>query len=482
MIKSPERVTKLFTNLPDMASELLDVAKLFIRGGSFESCESYAEADICHVFNEQCGIIVNTCKTGDIEYGNDYILPFGCDAILRKRLIKRYAKLSVYFCLSKKFNLHMPWGALTGIRPTKLAWELIAAGENFKKVFKDTFDVSDKKIALTEAILSVQKDFRVSDEKLVDVYVGIPFCATRCSYCSFTGGEIKKMEKYVQPYFESIKKEISAAKDMIRANGQIIRNVYFGGGTPTALPLRYLDVLIGLFDDVDKREFTIEAGRPDTISCDTFKVFNAHGVNRISINPQTFSQRILDLVGRKHTTQDIFDRYLMARKFDFIINMDFIAGLPTQNITEFKADIDTACELMPDNITVHTLALKKGTIIKEQAQQVVADGSVATMVDYAYDTLSQIGYQPYYLYRQKYMADNVENIGYCKNQKPSLYNIDIMEETTSIVACGSNSISKRVFIDENRIERVAAPKDIPTYMANIDATIEKKNKLFSRID
>ena len=158
--------------------------------------------------------------------------------------------------------------------------------------------------------------------------------------------------------------------------------------------------------------------------------------------------------------------------------MDFIAGLPTQTVEEFKQDIDTVCGLKPDNVTVHTLALKKGTEIKEQANQVAYDGSVSDMVDYAYSTLSEIDYQPYYMYRQKYMADNVENIGYCQPCKPSLYNIDIMEETTSILACGSNSISKRIFYDENRIERLAAQKDLPTYIGGIDETIEKKKKLF----
>lgn len=478
MIDASGRVTKLFTNVNNLSSELIDVAKLFIREGTFEFCGDVSDADICHIFNQENDVIKNVCTFCDVEYGNSFTLPSECDGIEKKRLIKRYAKLCVYFCLVKKFNLHMPWGALTGIRPTKLAWELTKQGEDFKKVFKNTFDVSDKKIALVESILTVQKDFRTYADDLVDIYVGIPFCASRCSYCSFTGGEITKMQKYVVPYYETLRKEITETLNIVRDNGLTVKNVYFGGGTPTALPLEYLEGLIELFDNVSKREFTIEAGRPDTISAETFKVFDAHGVNRISINPQTFSQRILDLVGRKHSVQDIFDTYYLARKHSFVINMDFIAGLPTQTVEEFKQDIDTVCGLKPDNVTVHTLALKKGTAIKEQANQVAYDGSVSDMVDYAYSTLSEIDYQPYYMYRQKYMADNVENIGYCQPGKPSLYNIDIMEETTGILACGSNSISKRIFSDENRIERLAAQKDLPTYIGGIDETIEKKKKLF----
>ena len=234
MIDASGRVTKLFTNVNNLSSELIDVAKLFIREGTFEFCDDVSDADICHIFNQENDVIKNVCTFCDVEYVNSFTLPSECDGIEKKRLIKRYAKLCVYFCLVKKFNLHMPWGALTGIRPTKLAWELTKQGEDFKKVFKNTFDVSDKKIALAESILTVQKDFRTYADDLVDIYVGIPFCASRCSYCSFTGGEITKMQKYVVPYYETLRKEITETLNIVRDNGLTVKNVYFGGGTPTA--------------------------------------------------------------------------------------------------------------------------------------------------------------------------------------------------------------------------------------------------------
>lgn len=471
-------LTKLYTDLPSIASELIDVVKLFIREGQFEYCEIPEKSDFVHKFIQQGNEITNYCFFCGEDYSNVFTLPENCTDIELKRFVKRYAKLSVYFCCVKKFGIHMPWGALTGIRPTKLAWEIMQAGRDFKDEFKNLFDVSDKKIALVEQILNLQKDYRYSNNSKIDIYVGIPFCSSRCSYCSFTGGEISKMQKYVLPYFETLQKEIKATLRIAQEGGFRVKNVYFGGGTPTALPLEYLEKLIALFDEVDKVEFTIEAGRPDTISQDTFNVFANHNVNRISINPQTFSQRILDLIGRNHSVEDIFLKYEWAKKYNFCINMDFIAGLPTQTEEEFAKDMTTVVNLKPDNVTVHTLALKKGTPIKETVIEVESDGKVSNMVDLAYETLTNARYYPYYMYRQKYMADNVENIGYCKKGKPSLYNIDIMEETTNILACGSNSISKKIFFEQNRIERVASQKDLPTYIQTIEETIAKKEKLF----
>lgn len=471
-------LTKIYTDLPSLASELIDVVKLFIREGQFEYCEYSEQSDVVHKFFRQGNTIRNQCFFCGEEYLNIFELPKNCSEIELKRFVKRYAKLSVYFCCVKKFGINMPWGALTGIRPTKLAWEIMQSGQNFKDEFKYTFDVSDKKIALTEQILDLQKDYRQSQNNETDIYVGIPFCASRCSYCSFTGGEISKMQKYVLPYFETLKREIKATLNIVQKGGFLVKNIYFGGGTPTSLPLEYLEKLIALFDDVNRIEFTVEAGRPDTITQETFEIFSRHNVNRVSINPQTFSQRILDLIGRKHSVEDIFLKYGWAKKYDFCINMDFIAGLPTQTEEEFAKDISTVIDLSPDNVTVHTLALKKGTPIKETALGVEADGKVSNMVDFAYEVLINSGYYPYYMYRQKYMADNLENIGYCKKGKPSLYNIDIMEETTNILACGSNSISKKIFSEQNRIERVASQKDLPTYINAIDEIISKKEKLF----
>ena len=478
MIKKSSEVIRLYTNLPSISSELIDVLKLFVRSGSFEAVNDTSMAEIVHNFYQKDNHCVNVIAFNGTNYQNEFDLPSLCDDIEYKRLLKRYAKLCMYDICVKVLAVHMPWGALTGIRPTKLAWELLQNGEDFKSVFSNLFDVSAKKIALVDQILDLQKKHRDTSDKDVDIYVGIPFCASRCSYCSFTGGEISKMQGFVVPYVNALSKEIKATLQLAKQGNYKIKNVYFGGGTPTALPLSDLENLIALFDDIEVKEFTVEAGRPDTINKDTFKVFKSHGVDRVSINPQTFSQRVLDLVGRKHTIEEVFERYEWAKACDLIVNMDFIAGLPTQSFEDFSNDVSTVLKLSPDNVTIHTLALKKGTLVKESTTSVLADGGVEKMVDFSYSKLTKFGYLPYYMYRQKYMADNLENIGYCKTGKECVYNIDMMEETTNILACGSNSISKRIFAKENRLERVAAQKDLPTYINAVDEIIEKKKELF----
>lgn len=478
MIETIGKVTRIYTDVSSISSELIDVLKLFIRNGEFLECTDKTIADIVHEFHQNNNYYVNHIYFAGMELENKFILPNNCSEIEFKRLLKRYAKLAVYQICVKIFGLHMPWGALTGIRPTKLAWEYCQNGDDYKKIFSDFFDVSREKIDLVDKILTLQKPYRNTLPKEVDIYVGIPFCLTRCSYCSFTGGEITKMQQYVKPYYDTLSKEIKATLDIVKRGNYKIKNIYFGGGTPTALPLEYLEGIISLFDNLEKNEFTIEAGRPDTIMQRTFEVFKHHGVNRISINPQTFSQKILDNIGRRHTVEEVFEKYGQAKSMGFLINMDFIAGLPYQTFEDFRFDISTVIGLAPDNVTIHTLALKKGTFLKENTKEVSADGGVKLMVDHAYSQLISAGYAPYYMYRQKYMADNLENIGYCKSGKECVYNIDMMEETTNILACGSNSISKRIFFDENRLERVGSQKDLLTYINGIDETIAKKEELF----
>lgn len=470
---------RLYTNLPFLASELIDVAKLFMHGELFEYTSNITQANIIHILTcENDAIIKNQCQYKNKTYCNTFTLSKQWDKLELKRFIKRYAKLAAYHCLKQVFDKQMPWGALTGIRPTKLAYEFLAENLDFKEMFKNVFDVSDKKITVVERILKAQQGFRYFDDKVVNFYVGIPFCTSRCSYCSFTAGEIKKLNNFIQPYLTALNMEIKETLNLIEESGKKVKNIYFGGGTPTSIPLSELDRLLAHFDNIKADEFTVEAGRPDTITEQTLQVLKSHAVNRISINPQSFNQRVLDIVGRKHTVKDIVDKLVLAKRYDFIVNMDFIAGLPTETFAEFKNSIDKAISLIPDNITVHTLALKKGSELKQSNVPAAYDGAVSDMVDYSYQMLTTRGYEPYYLYRQKYMTDNLENIGYAKSGTLSKYNIDIMEETTSILACGSNAITKRVFSTGNRIERAAAPKDLSTYINKIDDLIKNKKQLF----
>lgn len=403
----------------------------------------------------------------------------GVDELQQIRLRKRFAKMCMYDLLVKVTGKHMPWGCLTGIRPTKLARKLIAEGLDWQSTFTNDFDVSADKIKLATDILRLQDSVGTLEDNAVDLYVGVPFCVSRCSYCSFTSGELARMTKYVEPYVATLKRDIRQTVDFAKSHGIRIANVYFGGGTPTSLTAKQLDEVLSEIDFVPN-EYTVEAGRPDTIDSDKLQVFADHGVGRVSINPQTFNQSVLDAVGRKHTVQDIYDKYELAQKYGFAVNMDLIAGLPTETYQMFCHSVDCAVQLAADNITVHTLALKHGSILKTQGYDGGSASDVGKMVDYSHDKLYKAGYLPYYMYRQKYMQENLENVGFCKNGKPCVYNIDIMEETASILACGTNGISKRLFRADERIERAANPKDVITYIDRLDDFWAKKFALFEQ--
>lgn len=392
------------------------------------------------------------------------------------RLRKRYAKLCIYELLVKVTGKQMPWGSLTGIRPTKLARQLQGEGLDWKQTFTELLGVSDKKTQLVADILAVQGSLTDYKAGAADLYIGVPFCVSRCSYCSFTSGEIARLRQYVEPYVEALIDDVTCTLDFARSNNIKLQNVYVGGGTPTSLSATQLDRVLSAIDFAPV-EFTVEAGRPDTIDEDKLRVFAEHGVHRVSINPQTFNQSVLDVIGRKHTVQDIFDKYELAKRLGFEVNMDLIAGLPSETYEMFCYSVDKAIELQPENITVHTLALKRGSSLVEQ-HYVADEHGVAQMVDYSHSALCGAGYVPYYMYRQKYMQDNLENVGFCKPGKPCLYNIGIMEESSDILACGTNAISKRINPALNRIERAANAKDVITYIQRNHDYIEKRFRLF----
>lgn len=479
MIEENEKRITLYTDISSFAAELIDVAKLFFPNTLIIQVFENTTADIVHQFTENNGNFTNISTYKGVKESNNIVLQPNFTLLEKKRYMKRYAKLSLYRCLKKHFNVDLPWGALTGIRPTKLAYE-ITNNENadFKEVFRDLFDVNQDKIILVDDILKQQESYKTFDDKDVDIYVGIPFCVSRCSYCSFTSGEIDRLRKYVSPYVSKLEYEIDKTMQIVKDNSLIVKNVYFGGGTPTSLSAIELDKILNHFD-FSIQEFTVEAGRPDTITKEKLDVLSNHGVDRISINPQTFNQNTLDIVGRKHSVQDIFDKYKLARKYGFLINMDLIAGLPNEDFDMFMYSVNQAIDLNPDNITVHTLALKNGSKLKEQNCVITHEDMVTKMVDSSHSLLYRHDYLPYYMYRQKYVSANLENVGFCHKNALCQYNVDIMEETTSILACGCNAISKRVFNSENRLERQANPKDIITYLDRLDEFISRKEKLFS---
>ncbi len=466
---------KLFTNF-EYTVELTDVVKLF--ANEVELCDNLGAADVSvvesritdgYIYKAQCDLQTDIRQFDFTESTDDLQIV---------RLRKRYAKVALYNVLSAVIGKVMPWGSLTGIRPTKLARQLVKEGGDWQKIFAEPLGVSDSKIKLVSDILTVQGNICNVNSDSADLYVGIPFCVTRCSYCSFTSGELERLKKYVEPYVDALCQDIQATIKFAKTRGIALRNVYFGGGTPTSLTSEQLDKIMSSIDFTPK-EYTVEAGRPDTVTAEKLSVFKKHGVDRISINPQTFNQRVLDVIGRRHTVDDIYCKYGLAKEFGFTINMDFIAGLPTETYDMFCASIDKAIEISPDNVTVHTLALKRGSILKEQSYT-SSEQDVSAMVEYAHKRLYENGYVPYYMYRQKYMADNLENVGFCKPNKQCLYNIGIMEETTNILACGTNAISKRIFSADDRIERSANAKDVITYIERNKDYLSRKFELFSR--
>ena len=462
----------LYTNFP-YQTEIHDVVKLFFNG--VELCDDL-HADIAVVEQQQDGIYLYTASCGDISVSESADVN-GVSDLQAVRLRKRYAKLATYNLLVKYTGRTMPWGSLTGIRPTKLADQLMREGLNWQRAFTDRLGVSQSKTKLVADVLATQGELHRHKEGCADLYVGIPFCITRCSYCSFTSGELERLKKYVEPYVDALCKDIDLTLDFAEKHNIRIDNVYFGGGTPTSLSAEQLDKIMSHVT-VKPIEYTVEAGRPDTIDKAKLDVLAKHGVHRISINPQSFNQQVLDAIGRKHTVAEIYEKYALAKEYGFVINMDLIAGLPSESYEMFCNSIDSAIALAPDNITVHTLALKHGSALKEQ--NYANESDVSKMVEYSHDRLIKTGYMPYYMYRQKFMADNLENVGFCKEGKPCLYNIGIMEEISNVLACGTNAISKRIFSAENRIERSANAKDVISYIERNDGYLDKKFQLFSR--
>lgn len=430
---------------------------------------------IKHLFKESENKLINTfiINGQSYAYGN-LVKPFA-DEIERKRLVKRYAKLSLYKALERAFGKSLPWGALTGIRPTKLAYSQIEETGEFEEFFTDTMKVSKEKTALVKRIIETQKGIYDKNIDGTDFFVFVPFCPSKCRYCSFVSADVRHMQKYVNDYVKTLIREIRESRSLIKN----LRSIYVGGGTPVCLDNENLESILKQLALINNGvEFTVEAGRPDVITEDNLKLLKDYGVTRICVNPQTFNDKTLKLIGRNHTAKDIFEKYELAKKY-FDVNMDLIAGLEGETFEDFKNSLENCIKLDAENITVHTLCVKKGSALAETTTYVKAD-EIEKMVDFAHCELSANGYNPYYLYRQKYMAGNLENTGYAKPNKACVYNVDVMEEITDNVACGANAISKAIFNGAERIERYANPKDVLTYLNKIDTIIEKKKSLFQK--
>lgn len=407
----------------------------------------------------------------------------GMEAGRRKNEFKKF----LYRSLSDYTGKELPWGNLTGIRPTKLAMAQLDEGltdeEIVSKLMEEHY-VSNEKALLSIDIAKREKEILkdIHYESGYSLYIGIPFCPTTCLYCSFTSYPLCVWEKRMDDYINALFKEMDAAAELMK--GKTLDTVYIGGGTPTTLTADHLDKLLtkieAVFDFTYVKEFTVEGGRADSITREKLEALRKHKVTRISINPQTMHDKTLSLIGRRHTVAQVEEAFHMARELGFDnINMDIILGLPEETDEDVQYTIDKICELNPDNLTVHSLAIKRASKLNRFITEngyVVSNNTDKTM-KIAEDGAKRLDMKPYYLYRQKNMTGNFENVGYAKEGKNGIYNILIMEEKQSIVALGAGSISKAVYPD-GRIERCDNVKDVALYIEKIGEMIERKRKLF----
>ena len=355
-----------------------------------------------------------------------------------------------------------PWGALTGVRPVKLPTRAMLAGATEAQACRELereYHVSPRRarLAVECARASLAED-RQMEEGQVSLYIGIPFCPTRCAYCSFVSQSVERSFALVPPYVDALCAEITAGGEMVRRAGLRVRTFYMGGGTPTTLTAEQMDRVLTAFetsfDRIACTEITVEAGRPDTITAEKLAVLKSHGVTRVSVNPQTFEEPVLRAIGRCHTAADIDAAMDLVARCGFPhVNMDLIAGLPEDTAEGFRRSLDRCLTYGPDDITVHTLALKKGSRILTEGLRIPAAEAVAEMLDYADPALREAGYRPYYLYRQKYMSGSFENIGWCRPGGECWYNVDIMSELCSILSFGAAGSTKMVVPGTNQIQR-----------------------------
>ena len=394
-------------------------------------------------------------------------------------------KLASYHILSEYTGKRLPWGDLTGVRPTKIAMKQLLDGNDYEvavKHYMNIYDVSQRKAELATKVagreLILTKGFDLDRDYCL--YVGIPFCPSRCLYCSFTSYPIEAYRDKASVYIERLKEEISTVKNML-GDGRRLVSVYIGGGAPTSISHELMDELLlhieNTFDLSHLKEYTVEAGRPDSISEEKLVVLKKHGVTRISINPQTMNDKTLKLIGRAHTSAQAEEAFFLARKCGFDnINMDIIAGLPNENLDSMEYTLGRIKKLAPESITVHSLAIKRAARLNEQMSE-FGDSihhDTDRMLDAVSEAACEAGMEPYYLYRQKNIGGNLENVGYAKEGCECLYNILIMEELTDIISVGAGASTKLTFHKENRVERVENCKSVDDYMERLEEMLERK--------
>lgn len=474
------------TDAPEFISDIGDMLRLFL--GDVQIVEAGEGADYVHQIRCEEGRVADCWRHGGRVRELSGPAPRGSEVEIR-RVRKRQVKMALYELLREETGMRPPWGALTGIRPTRLLYEALDAGLDMDAARRQVmrqFDVSADRARLLCEIADMQRGLRVPERGGYDLYIGIPFCKSRCSYCSFSSGEIGRNHKLVAPYTEALIREIQGAARLMASAGLRVRAAYMGGGTPTSIPCGDLERILAAAREGfgGAVEWTVEAGRPDTIDREKLEMLRRMEITRISVNPQTFCDATLARIGRSHSGADTVAAYELARELGFDdINMDLIAALPGETPEIFAASLEQVISLAPESVTVHALSIKRSSRLHEQmhvsgaGHTQVSVAGAGEMIAHARERLTACGWRPYYLYRQKYMAGNLENVGYARPGRACLYNIGNMEETVSVLALGAGAISKWLFEKNMRIERSANVKSIEEYIRRVDEMVLRKRRL-----
>lgn len=459
--------------------ELENLTRLFFPNEKITVIRDFSEPQPPYIYTEVSDKIIISVNIGSFNKSETAVKKLTDDD---NELVS--AQL-LYKLLCDLTGLTQPWGILTGVRPVKLLRRLAEESneEQAVKKFEKDFFVSNEKIALSrETEHNERKILELSKPESFSLYVGIPFCPSRCSYCSFVMASIERAEKLIEPYTKLLCEEIKRTAEIANKLGLRLETVYFGGGTPTTLSAEQLDTVLrtvnNSFDMSTCREFTVEAGRPDTIDIAKLFALKENKVDRISINPQTVNDEVLETIGRKHTAQQFFDAFELARKCGFDnINTDLIAGLPTDTPESFKNSLDSIVRLNTECITVHTLCMKRASRLTTEG--VTLDLQQARdareMLAYTQNILGQNEYIPYYMYRQSRMVGNLENVGWSKKSFESLYNVYVMDETHTILACGSGGVTKLKRNNPDYLERIFNFKYPYEYIDRFDELIQRKS-------
>ena len=403
------------------------------------------------------------------------------------RLRRQLLQQSYYQAAIQLLPKEPAWGAMSGVRPTKLSTRHILEGGTPKsadRMLRDVYYVSpDRRRLAVDCSVSTVNAVHQMNENDISLYVGIPFCPTRCTYCSFVSRTIGRKTELLEPYLNALQQELALTGQLLKESGKTLRTIYIGGGTPTTLSTpqmaRLMDSITGSFDLRRCIEFTVEGGRPDTLDAEKLRTIKEHGADRMSINPQTMEDQVLRACGRPHKAQDVIRACREAMEAGFTaINMDLIAGLPKDTPEGFCRSLDEVAALHPANITIHTLALKKGADLFEHRENLPSAEAVSEMVAYAEKTLRELHYKPYYLYRQKYMSGSFENVGWSRDGLDCLYNIYMMEELHTILSLGGGGMNK-VNLPDGKLERFHNPKFPEQYIEKIQDVLDQKKQMFA---